>query len=111
MSQDIAVWQVKDSNLRSFRDGFTVRGLRPPHLRKRGTAPHFRTYSAQIAGAGRHEPDRAGAAPRRGPAARARPTAHKTLQRDTQCAADWLHRTGDLTQLRRFTGLLPQSAR
>src|ERR1700730_18773304 len=25
MSRDITMWQVQDSNLRSFRDGFTVR--------------------------------------------------------------------------------------
>jgi hypothetical protein len=48
------VWQVKDSNLRSFRDGFTDR---PPAagLRKLRIGAKFRTHSARLAGSSRRQ--------------------------------------------------------
>jgi hypothetical protein len=42
-------WQVKDSNLRSFRDGFTVPRLQACDQRKRLTHNNFRAYSPQTA--------------------------------------------------------------
>jgi hypothetical protein len=54
-------WQVKDSNLRSFRDGFTVPSLRAYDQRKRLTHNNFRTYSPQTADASRGQPDTSGA--------------------------------------------------
>ena len=41
-------WQVKDSNLRSFRDGFTARRARSSDLHKRTATTDFDTNSAQI---------------------------------------------------------------
>ena len=38
-------WQVKDSNLRSFRDGFTVHWLQGCDQRKRLARNNFRTFS------------------------------------------------------------------
>jgi hypothetical protein len=40
-------WQVKDSNLRSFRDGFTVRTSHAADLRKRLLPQKFRAYSGR----------------------------------------------------------------
>jgi hypothetical protein len=50
-------WQVKDSNLRSFRDGFTVPSLQARDQRKRLTYKNFRMYSPQIADDHRLQPD------------------------------------------------------
>jgi hypothetical protein len=50
-------WQVKDSNLRSFRDGFTVPRLQACDQRKRLTCNNFRAYSPQTAVASRGQPD------------------------------------------------------
>ena len=50
-------WQVKDSNLRSFRDGFTVPRLQDRDQRKRLTHNNFRAYSPQIADDHRLPPD------------------------------------------------------
>src|ERR1035437_7725428 len=50
-------WQVKDSNLRSFRDGFTVPRLQDRDQRKRLTHNNFRAYSPQIAADHRLPPD------------------------------------------------------
>ncbi len=43
-------WQVQDSNLRSFRDGFTVRRLQRLDLRLQRLNRNFRAYSPRIAG-------------------------------------------------------------
>jgi hypothetical protein len=48
---------VKDSNLRSFRDGFTVPRLQACDQRKRLTRNNFRAYSPQVAVAHRRQPD------------------------------------------------------
>ena len=53
-------WQVKDSNLRSFRDGFTVPMLQARDQRKRLTRNNFRAYSPQTAAVGRGQPDTSG---------------------------------------------------
>ena len=53
-------WQVKDSNLRSFRDGFTVPRLQDRDQRKRLTRNNFRAYSPQTADVGRVQPDTSG---------------------------------------------------
>src|ERR1039458_8059064 len=50
-------WQVKDSNLRSFRDGFTVPGLQARDQRKRLTGNNFRAYSPQTADVNHLQPD------------------------------------------------------
>src|ERR1035437_10855527 len=50
-------WQRKDSNLRSFRDGFTVPRLQARDQRKCLTRNNFRAYSPQIADAHRLPPD------------------------------------------------------
>jgi hypothetical protein len=50
-------WQVKDSNLRNFRDGFTVPRLQDRDQRKRLTRNDFRAYSPQIADDHRLQPD------------------------------------------------------
>ena len=50
-------WQVKDSNLRSFRDGFTVPRLQDRDQCKRLTRKNFRAYSPQIADDFRLQPD------------------------------------------------------
>jgi|SRR5450631_647280 len=42
-------WQVKDSNLRSFRDGYTVLGLQACDQQKRCPRNNFRAYSPQTA--------------------------------------------------------------
>jgi len=52
-----AWWQVKDSNLRSVRDGFTVPRLQDRDQRKRLTHNDFRAYSPQIADDHRPQPD------------------------------------------------------
>jgi hypothetical protein len=48
---------VQDSNLRSFRDGFTVRHPRAGDLHERSRLANFRTYSAQTAKDDRRQPD------------------------------------------------------
>jgi hypothetical protein len=48
---------VKDSNLRSFRDGSTVHRLQDRDQRKRLTRNNFRAYSPQIADDHRLQPD------------------------------------------------------
>ena len=50
-------WQVKDSNLRSFRDGFTVPRLQTCDQRKRLSRNNFHAYSPQIADDHRQQPD------------------------------------------------------
>jgi hypothetical protein len=50
-------WQVKDSNLRSFRDGFTVPRRQDRDQCKRLTRNNFRAYSPQIADDHRLPPD------------------------------------------------------
>ena len=50
-------WQVKDSNLRSFRDGFTVLRLQAYDQRKRLTRNNLRAYSPQAADDHRLQPD------------------------------------------------------
>jgi hypothetical protein len=50
-------WQVKDSNLRSFRDGFTVHGRQHADQRKRRSHNNFRAYSPQIADLNRPQSD------------------------------------------------------
>ena len=50
-------WQVKDSNLRSFRDGFTVLRLQARDQRKRLTRNNLRAYSPQAADDHRLQPD------------------------------------------------------
>ena len=47
------VWQVKDSNLRSFRDGFTARCSQAADLHKRLTTTNIDTLSTQTADAPR----------------------------------------------------------
>jgi hypothetical protein len=53
-------WQVKDSNLRSFRDGFTVPRLQAGDQRKRPTRNNFHAYSPQIADVSRGQRDTPG---------------------------------------------------
>jgi len=53
-------WQVKDSNLRSFRDGFTVPRLQAGDQRRRLTRNNFRAYSPQIADVSRGQRDTPG---------------------------------------------------
>ena len=50
-------WQVKDSNLRSFRDGFTVPRLQTFDQRKRLSRNNFHAYSPQIADDRQQQPD------------------------------------------------------
>src|ERR1035437_2016028 len=50
-------WQVKDSNLRSFRDVFTVPRLQACEQRRRLTRNNFRAYSPQTADVSRGQPD------------------------------------------------------
>ena len=50
-------WQVKDSNLRSFRDGFTDQRRQAADQRKRLSGNNFRAHSAQTADASRRPPD------------------------------------------------------
>ncbi len=45
-----ALWRVKDSNLRSFRDGFTVDGDWGPDLGKRPAGLDFDAHSARTLG-------------------------------------------------------------
>jgi hypothetical protein len=47
------LWQVKDSNLRSFRDGFTVRRIQRVDQHVCALRRNFRTYSAQTSGQSR----------------------------------------------------------
>ena len=49
-------WQVKDSNLRSFRDGFTVPRLQACDQRRRLALSNFRAYSPQTADVSRTLP-------------------------------------------------------
>src|ERR1035438_2260831 len=56
-------WQVKDSNLRSFRDGFTVPRLQACDQRKCLTCKKFRAYSPQTADVSRGQPDATRALP------------------------------------------------
>ena len=55
------VWQVKDSNLRSFRDGFTCSRSQLSDLHVCGRASNFRTRSARPRGHSRHLADILGA--------------------------------------------------
>ncbi len=48
---------MKDSNLRSFRDGFTVPRLQACDQRKHLTHNNFRAYSPQTADVSRGQPD------------------------------------------------------
>ena len=50
-------WQVKDSNLRSFRDGFTDQRRQACDQRQYLSPDNFRAYSPQIAGDNRQQPD------------------------------------------------------
>src|SRR5665647_3547697 len=50
-------WQVKDSNLRSFRDGFTVHGRQGRDQPKRLSYNNFRAYSPQVTSDSRLQPD------------------------------------------------------
>jgi hypothetical protein len=53
-------WQVKESNLRTLRDGFTVPRLQACDQRKRLTRNNFRAYSPQTAEVSRGQPDTSG---------------------------------------------------
>jgi len=72
-------WQVKDSNLRSFRDGFTVPRLQACDHWKRLTRNNFRAYSPQIADVSPSQPDtsRRLAAPPKSLIGRLRPPDHR----------------------------------
>jgi hypothetical protein len=50
-------WQVKDSNLRSFRDGFAVSRLQACQQQKRLTRNNFRAFSPQTADHSQDQPD------------------------------------------------------
>jgi hypothetical protein len=58
-------WRVKDSNLRSFRDGFTVPRLQARDQQKCLTSNNFRAYSPQTADVGQGQPDTSEARERR----------------------------------------------
>jgi hypothetical protein len=73
-------WQVKDSNLRSFRDGFTVPRLQDRDQRKRLTRNNFRAYSPQIADDHRLPPDTSASNPH---SRRRATTSSRTLQTAT----------------------------
>jgi hypothetical protein len=55
-------WQVKDSNLRSSRDGFTVLRRQGCDQRKRLTRNNFRAYSPPISDVSQCQPDTSGLA-------------------------------------------------
>jgi hypothetical protein len=67
---------VKDSNLRSFRDGFTDRTPHGLHLHKQRLVAKFRTYSAQTAIDDRCQPDIPGLAMEENPME----SRHRTVQ-------------------------------
>ena len=50
-------WQVKDLDLRSFRDGFTAPSGKPVNSDNACPPTHFRAYSPQIADYIRRQPD------------------------------------------------------
>ena len=52
-------WQVEDSNLRSFRDGFTDHGRQAPDQSKRPFPNNFRAHSPQTTAHHRRRPDTA----------------------------------------------------